>query len=143
MAALPEINWKNVESGIDYFAIFAIPVIPKSEVRNELIAMVKSALVYALNFRRCFFTPIVPQMSPLFQFLADSEIIYDDIMCIRVIDYIERSNDGTIKKIAIKRRFWEFLSEWGQTGYGFISQRGVKLHFPWLEDCMVKNKKTE
>lgn len=137
MTALPEINWKNVELGIDCFAMFAVPKMPNSEVRSELIAMIKSALVYALYFRRCFFTPVTPEMSPIFQFLADGELIYDDIMCIRAIDYIERSNDGTIKRIAIKRRFWEFLSEWGQSN-DFISQRGVKLHFPWLEDCMVK-----
>ena len=138
MAALPEINWKNVELGIDYFATFAIPEIPNSEVRCGLIAMVKSALVYALYFRRCFFTPIVPEMSFSFQYLADGELTYDDIMSIRIIEYIERSNDGKIKKIAVNRRFWVFLSEWGQTGNGFISQRGVELHFPWVEDCVVK-----
>ena len=133
-----EINWKNVEFGIDFFASFAVPKMPNSEFRCGLIAMIKSALVYALYFRQCCFTPIVPQMSYVIQYLADGELIYDDIMSIRIIEYIERSNDGTIKKIVVSRRFWAFLSEWGQTGNAFISQRGVELHFPWVKDCIVK-----
>lgn len=138
MAALPEINWENVELGIEYFAYFAIPEIPNCEFKLGLIAMVKSALVYALYLRRWAFIPIIPEMSFAFQYLADGELIYDNIMSIRIIKYIERSNDGTIKKIVVNRRFWVLLSEWGQAGNGIISQRGIELHFPWVKDCVVK-----